>query len=175
MAGSAVVTINRSRLNMNSAAEVSANVQPVLARALRALRSGGRGAEAPRPPTPGHTRTSLGRAPGSNPGDEWAQLTCRGRRELPAAADIELPVCRHLGPRQRDARSGRNSLAPRPRPWSAVCIGSARASVWESTRESRLRNARRAAAPSQARTTALSERAERILEVSGAGESGRQR
>src|SRR3954452_7274077 len=92
MAGSAVVTINRSRLNMNSAAEVSANVQPVLARALRALRSGGRGAASTRLPSARRTRTSLGRAPGSNPGDEWAQLTCRGRRELPAAADTELPV-----------------------------------------------------------------------------------
>src|SRR3954463_12603102 len=94
MAGSAVVTINRSRLNMNSAAEVSANVQPVLARALRALRSGGRGAASTRLPSARRTRTSLGRAPGSNPGDEWAQLTCRGRRELPAAADIELSVDR---------------------------------------------------------------------------------
>src|SRR4051794_1190087 len=68
MAGSAVVTINRSRLNMNTAAEVSANVQPVLARALRALRSGGRGAASTRLPSARRTRTSLGRAPGSRAG-----------------------------------------------------------------------------------------------------------
>ena len=41
IAGSAVVTISRSRLNMNSAAAVSANVQPVPAPSLRPIDSGG--------------------------------------------------------------------------------------------------------------------------------------